>query len=108
MIAGCSSTQSTVYKPKDGEAAWKVNVTKKGGIPDEFICTINGTNVLSASFPFIGDNFEKSTTYEGKKVMMNGFRESKTKTNSDGTTVSDDKYQIRVFIDDNLVDKFDF
>lgn len=107
-IIGCSSTQSSVYKPPDGGTAWKVNVIKKAGITDEFVCSINGTDVLSASFPMIGDNFEKTGEYKGKKVMMNGYRKSTTSKDASGNTVSNDSYQIRVFIDDTEVDKFDF
>jgi len=108
IVSGCSSTQSTMYKPSDGDTGWNINVTKKASITDEFICTINDSIVVSSSFPFIGDNFEKSGTYRGKKVKMNGFKNSTTSTDSDGKTQTTDKYQIRVFIDDSLVDKFDF
>ncbi|HRI86566.1 MAG TPA: hypothetical protein PK536_14075 [Ignavibacteria bacterium] len=108
IAAGCSSSQSTMYKPSDGEAGWNIDVTKKDGLTDEFICKINGTTVISASFPFIGDNFEKSGTYKGKKVKMNGYKSSTTITGADGKVQSTDKFQIRVFIDDQLVDKFDF
>lgn len=107
-LNGCSSTQSTMYKPSDGDTGWNINVTKKPGITDEFICTINDSVIVSSSFPFIGDNFEKSGTYRGKKVKMNGYRNSNTVTDSNGKTQTTDKYQIRVFIDENLVDKFDF
>lgn len=108
VVAGCSSTQSSMYKPDDGSSGWQVDVIKKAGITDEFVCTINGTQVISSSFPMIGDNFEKKGEYKGKKVMMNGYRSSTSKTESDGTVKSTDSYQIRVFIDDKLVDKFDF
>lgn len=108
ILTGCSSTQSTMYKPSDGDTGWNINVTKKANITDEFICTINDSVVVSSSFPFIGDNFEKTGTYRGKKVKMNGFRNSTTITDSNGKSQTTDKYQIRVFIDDSLVDKFDF
>lgn len=108
IIIGCSSSQSSVYKPPDGGTAWKVNVIKKDGITSEFICSVNGTDVVSASFPLIGDNFEKTGEYKGKKVMMNGYRKSTTSKDASGNTVSNDSYQIRVFIDDTEVDKFDF
>ncbi len=107
-LSGCSSTQSSVYKPDDGGTGWKVNVTKKAAISDEFICTINDSVIVSASFPLIGDNFEKTGKYRGKKVMMNGFRKSSSTTSSDGKVTTSDSYQIRVFIDDKQVDKFDF
>lgn len=108
IIAGCTTTQSTVYKPDDNGKAWKVNVTKKDNFTEEFICTINDSVVLKASFPLIGDNIEKTGTYRGKKVMMNGFKNTTTTTDSNGKVTTTDKYQIRVFIDDKLIDKFDF
>ncbi len=108
VAAGCSSTQSTLYKPSDESEAWKVNVIKKPSVTEEFVCTINDSVVISESFPLFGDNFEKSGKYRGKKVMMNGFRKSTTTTDSNGKTESHDSYQIRVFINDVLIDKFDF
>ncbi|MCY7362665.1 MAG: hypothetical protein LH629_11470 [Ignavibacteria bacterium] len=108
FISGCSSTQSSIYKPKNGGDAWQVNVVKKAGLTDEFVCTIDGTEVIKDSFPMIGDNFTKTGEYKGKKVQMNGFRTSNTIKDANGNIVSNDTYQIRVFIDDNLVDKFDF
>lgn len=105
---GCSSTQSSMYKPTDSNTGWKINVTKKPSITDEFILTINDSVVIKDTFPLIGDNFEKTGTYRGKKVMMNGFRKSSTTTESNGNTKTEDSYQIRVFIDDVQVDKFDF
>ncbi len=108
IVAGCSSTQSSIYKPEDGGKGWKVNVIKKAAINDEFICTINDSTVITASFPLIGDNFEKSGQYRGKKVMMNGYRNSSTTTDVNGNIKTNDTYQIRVFIDDKQVDKFDF
>ncbi|MFZ1320424.1 MAG: hypothetical protein WAT71_02595 [Ignavibacteria bacterium] len=108
ISAGCSSSQSSMYKPGDGEDGWKVDVVKKDGLSEEFICKINGTTVMSDSFPFIGDNFEKTGTYKGKKVLMNGYKNSSTVTGADGKTQNKDTFQIRVFIDDQLVDKFDF
>lgn len=105
-ISGCSSTQSTVYK--EGDETWKVNVVKKAALNEEFICTINGTEVLKDSFPLIGDNFQKSGSYKGKKIMMNGYRTSSTSKDVNGNVQSTDTYQIRVFIDDKLIDKFDF
>lgn len=107
-FAGCSSTQSTVYKPDDAKSGWKINVTKKDNFTSEFICTINDSVVIKESFPLIGDNIEKSGMYRGKKVLMNGFRNSTTVTDSEGKVTTQDKYQIRVFINDKLVDKFDF
>lgn len=108
ILASCTSTQSTVYKPDDGGKGWKINVTKKDNFTEEFICTINDSVVIKESFPLIGDNIEKSGTYRGKKVLMNGFKNSTTTTDSNGKVTTTDKYQIRVFIDDKLVDKFDF
>ncbi|MEO8666843.1 MAG: hypothetical protein ABI462_15235 [Ignavibacteria bacterium] len=108
FIAGCSSTQTTMYEPSDGGKGWQINVIKKPGITDEFVCTINGTTVLSDSFPLIGDNISKTGDYKGKKVMMNGFRTSSTTKDANGNMVSNDSYQIRVFIDNKLIDKFDF
>jgi len=108
LAAGCSSTQSGMYKPPDSNTGWKINVTKKPSITDEFILTINDSVVITDTFPLIGDNFEKTGTYRGKKVMMNGFRKSSSTTDSNGNTKSEDSYQIRVFIDDVQVDKFDF
>ena len=107
-MTGCSSSQSTMYKPSDGGTGWKINVTKKAAIEDEFICTINDSVVISESFPFIGDNMQKSGTYRGKKVMMNGFRKTNSSTDSNGKVTTTETFQIRVFIDDALVDKFDF
>lgn len=108
VMIGCSSSQSTMYKPSDGGTGWKVNVTKKAALGDEFVCTINDSVVISESFPFIGDNMQKSGTYRGKKVMMNGYRKTTTTTDSNGKISSSDSFQIRVFIDDALIDKFDF
>ncbi len=105
---GCSSTQSGMYKPSDGGPGWKINVVKKASLADEFICKINDSVVVTASFPLIGDNFEKSGKYRGKKVIMNGFRTSRTSTDVNGKAQTQDTYQIRVFIDDVQVDKFDF
>lgn len=105
---GCSSTQSSMYKPSDGGPGWKINVVKKASLADEFVCMINDSVVITASFPFIGDNFEKSGKYQGKKVMMNGFKTSRTSTDVNGKVQTQDIYQIRVFIDDVQVDKFDF
>lgn len=104
----CSSTQSSYYTPSDGGTGWKVNVIKKDGITDEFICKINDSTIMSSTFPMIGDSFEKSGQYRGRKVIMNGYRNSKTTTDSEGKVSNTDTYQIRVFIDDKLVDKFDF
>ena len=81
---------------------------KKDGLTEEFICKINGTTVMSDSFPLIGDNFEKTGTYKGKKVVMNGFRNTAATVGADGKVQNKDTFQIRVFIDDQLVDKFDF
>ncbi|HMS34965.1 MAG TPA: hypothetical protein PKC91_12860 [Ignavibacteria bacterium] len=108
IAVGCSSTQSSMYKPSDGGSGWKVNVVKKAGITDEFVLVINDSTVISDTFPLIGDNFEKKGTYRGKSVMMNGYRKSTNTTDSDGKVQSSDSYQIRVFIDDKQVDKFDF
>lgn len=103
----CSSTQSSMYKPDNGPG-WKVNVIKKASLADEFVCMINDSVVITASFPFIGDNFEKTGQYRGKKVMMNGYKTSRTSTDASGNVRTQDTYQIRVFIDDKQVDKFDF
>ncbi len=108
LIVGCTSTQTSYYKPSSDGPGWKINVVKKASISDEFICTINDSVVVKDSFPFIGDNFEKTGSYRGKKVVMNGFKTSNTTTDSNGKVQSTDKYQIRVFIDDVEVDKFDF
>ncbi|MBS1516516.1 MAG: hypothetical protein JSS91_00335 [Bacteroidetes bacterium] len=108
FMTGCSSSQSTMYKPGDGEEGWKIDVTKKDGLTEEFICKINGTNVMSASFPFLGDNFEKTAKYKGKKVVMNGYKSTGTTVGADGKVQNKNTFQIRVFIDDQLVDKFDF
>lgn len=108
VLYACSSTQMSMYKPSDNSPGWRVDVTKKGGIPDEFICKINDSTVMSSSFPMIGDSFEKNGTYRGKKVVMSGYRTSEEKRDVNGNVTSSDKYQIRVFIDDKLVDKFDF
>ncbi len=107
FIFGCSSSQSSMYKPSDGGTGWQVNVVKKASITEEFVCTINDSIVIKESFPFIGDNFEKTGQYRGKKVLMNGYRKSNTSTDSKGNVQTHNSYQIRVFIDDVLVDKFD-
>ena len=107
-LIGCSSSQMSMYKPSDSSPGWRIDVEKKAGFTDEFICKINDSAVVSSSFPMIGDSFEKHGTYRGKKVVMSGYRTSTTTTDSNGNMKSDDKYQIRVFIDDKLVDKFDF
>ncbi len=107
-VIGCTSSQMSMYKPSENSPGWRIDVEKKAGITDEFICKINDSAVVSSSFPLIGDNFEKQGTYRGKKVVMSGYRTSTTTTDSNGNMKSDDKYQIRVFIDDKLVDKFDF
>ncbi len=107
-LLGCSSTQSGMYKPSDGGPGWKINVVKKASLTDEFICKINDSVVVTASFPLIGDNFEKSGKYRGKKVMMNGYKSTRTSTDINGKIQTQDTYQIRVFIDDAQVEKFDF
>ncbi len=108
FIFGCSSSQMSMYKPSDSSPGWRIDVEKKAGFTDEFICKINDSAVVSSSFPIIGDNFEKQGTYRGKKVVMSGYRTSTNTTEANGNVKSEDKYQIRVFIDDKLVDKFDF
>lgn len=108
LIIGCSSSQMSMYKPSDNSPGWRIDVEKKAGITDEFICKINDTAVVSSSFPLIGDSFEKQGMFRGKKVLMSGYRTSSTITEGNGTIKTEDKYQIRVFIDDKLVDKFDF
>ena len=108
LIIGCSSSQMSMYKPSDNSPGWRIDVEKKAGITDEFICKINDTAVVSSSFPLIGDSFEKQGMFRGKKVLMSGYRTSSTITEGNGNIKTEDKYQIRVFIDDKLVDKFDF
>lgn len=108
LIIGCSSSQMSMYKPTDNSPGWRIDVEKKAAISDEFICKVNDSVVVSSSFPMIGDSFEKQGTYRGKKVLMSGHRTSSTITEGNGNIRTEDKYQIRVFIDDKLVDKFDF
>lgn len=109
IVCSCSSSQMSMYKPSDNSPGWRVDVTKKAALPtDEFICKINDSTVMSATFPMIGDSFEKQGTYRGKKVVMSGYRTSTDTRDANGNVTSSDKYQIRVFIDDKLVDKFDF
>jgi len=97
-----------MYKPSDGGKGWKVDVIKKASLGDEFVCMINDSVVITESFPLIGDNIQKTGQYRGKKVMMNGYRKTTTTTDSSGKISTSETFQIRVFIDDALIDKFDF
>lgn len=113
LLNGCtSSTQMSSYKPTEGGESWRVNVVQKSSFTKfmtEYICLINDSAVVTESFPVTGGrSFVKRGNYRGKTVVMNGYKRSITTTSYDGKESYDNIYEIRVLIDDELVDKFEF
>jgi len=109
ILAACSASQFTYYKPSEDEQAWRISVEK--GTWENFICSINDSVVIDESFPLIGFNynsFEKDGTYRDRNIKMSGFRTTYTDTDSDGKTSTTHAYQIRVFIDEEEVGYFAF
>ena len=107
ILYACSSSQFTMYKADNDSSAWKVKVTKKP-VVDAFTCTINDSVVVEDSFGLFESNFEKDGTYNGKKVKMSGHKTDNSIIINNGTIIIDCKYQVRVFIDEQEVTKFDF
>ena len=107
VIASCSTSQFTLYKPIEDEASWRVSVVKKA-IANKFVCTINDSVVVEESFGFFSSTFEKDGHFQGKSVKMSGFKKISTVHGSNGATDTEESYQIRVFIDGKEVSKFDF
>ena len=106
LLTACSSTQFTLYKPSESEPGWRVTVVKEP--IGKFVCSINDSVVVEESFRGFSNNFEKDGSYRGKKVKMGGYRTAHTSTGSGGQITSSHTYQIRVFIDDREIGKFDF
>ena len=107
LLMACASTQFTLYKPSESEPGWRVTVVKEP-ITNKFVCSINDSVVVEESFSLFSNNFEKDGSYRGKKVKMGGYRTAHTSTGSDGQITVSHTYQIRVFIDDREIVKFDF
>lgn len=107
LLTACSSTQFTLYKPSESEPAWRITVVKEP-ITDHFVCSINDSVVVEESFSLFGNNFEKDGSYRGKKVKLGGYRTAHTGIDSEGHITVSHTYQIRVFIDDREIGKFDF
>ena len=107
ILVACSSSQFTLYKATEDGPAWRVSVIKKP-ILNTFVCVINDTEVMDDYFGLFSNNFEKDGTYQGKKIKMAGYRTPFTTIGYDGKVTTDYKYQVRVFIDDKEVTKFDF
>ena len=102
LLIACSATQFTFYGPSEGEPGWRVTVVKEP-LSENFVCSINGSEVVKESFSLFANSFEKDGSYQGKKVKMSGFRTFHT-----GIGFSITTYQIRVFIDEREIGKFDF
>lgn len=112
FVNGCtSSTQMSSYRNAEGGESWSVKVIEKTSIKKwmpEYMCVINDSVVLSETFPATTRSFIKKGKYHGKTVIMNGYKISDKITSSDGTTTYKNFYEIRVLIDGDLVDKFNF
>ena len=102
LLIACSATQFTFYGPSESEPSWRVTVVKEA-LSENFVCSINGSEVVEESFRLFANSFEKDGSYQGKKVKMSGFRTYHTSIGFSTTT-----YQIRVFVDEIEVGKFDF
>ena len=102
LLIACSATQFTFYGPSESEPSWRVTVVKEA-LSENFICSINGSEVVEESFSLFANSFEKDGSYQGKIVKMSGFR-----TYHGGVGYSTTMYQIRVFIDEKEIGKFDF
>ncbi len=108
LLTACSSTQFTLYKhsdykssdykPSESEPSWRITVVKKA-MADEFVCSINDSVVVEGTFRGFSKNFEEDGSYREKKVKLGGYRASFSGSY---------EYQIRVFIDDREIGKFDF
>ena len=101
LLIACSATQFTFYGPSESEPAWRITVVKDSA--NNFVCSINDSEVVEESFSLFANSFEKDGSYQGKKVKMSGFRTFHT-----GIGFSITTYQIRVFIDEREIGKFDF
>ena len=102
LLIACSATQFTFYGPSESEPTWRITVVKEP-FSENFVCSINGSEVVEESFAFFANSFEKDGSYQGKKVKMSGFR-----TYYGGIGFSTTIYQIRVFVDNRQIGKFDF
>lgn len=107
LLAACASSQVILYKPSESEAAWRITVTKKP-LSTIFECVINDSSVVSEPFALFSNNLEKDGIYGGKKIKMLGFRETHVSVGASAQVSSSSTYQIRIFIDEKEVGKFDF
>lgn len=113
FLTGCSSEmQMSSYNPPEGGETWSVNVIEKSSITKfmpEFICVINDSAVIKESFPVSGGRtFVKKGKYRGKTIIMNGYKKSVSTGMSYGTESYENFYQIRLLIDGELIDTFQF
>ncbi len=107
VLIGCAASQFTLYRPSEDEPAWRITVVKQP-IIDQFVCSIDDSEVVVGSFGIFNDNFEVDGIYQGKSVKLAGYRASRFTTGSEGQTNVSYSYQIRVFIDENEVGVFEF
>lgn len=113
VVAACTSSQFTLYKPSDNEPAWRVSVEQRPDlISPKFVCIVNDSAVVESLFELFSSNFEKDGSYRAKPVKMSGFRTSQTIVHAEGSTVelnsTSFSYKIRIFIDEIEVGVFDF
>ena len=109
ILAACSASQFTYYKPSEDEQAWRISVEK--GTWENFICSINDSVVIDESFPLIGFNynsFEKDGTYRDRNIKMSGFRIANESVDANGVKTTTYAYQIRLFIDKEEIAIFAF
>jgi hypothetical protein len=105
----CTSSQFTLYKPSDNEPAWRVTVEQRPELMSpRFICIVNDSSVVEGLFEIFKDNFEKDGTYRARPVKIAGYRTSHTTFDAKGQASVTSSYQIRVFISEREVGKFDF
>lgn len=108
FLVSCSSYQLTFYKPTENNSPWKVTVEQKSIFPNNFICKINDTVVIEESFGLFSKSFEKDGQFQGKRVIMSGYKKSHAVYIGKGDSSTEESYQIRVFIDGKEVGNFDF
>jgi hypothetical protein len=101
MLAACTVSQYTMYKPAGEQEGWNIKVEQSGST---FTLFINDQSVIEKSYAFLGTQFEAESTYKGKQVKMFGYRS--TSTGYKGEISTHD--QVRVIIDGSEVSKFDF
>jgi hypothetical protein len=102
LFIGCSAaSQFTFYQPDQDIQSWRVAISQSR-IGNSFECKINDFKVMDESFGFYSDSFEKEDYYQGKKIIMSGYRKNAAVPGGSVT------YTIRVFIDKKEAAKFDF